>query len=128
MAAKPGNTNALKHGLYARNFTKDQRADLGKMPFNDLRQEIAALRVIVAQVMTVTQEAAPAPDADAETKAAYAKLVSSFATAITQLGQLARTQAILSGDDSPLNRAIDDALNGLDPYYTHDDTTTLPNL
>lgn len=131
MAAPRGNTNALRHGLYARSYTKEQISDLGKMPFNDIRQEIAALRVVISKALLVLDAAEPATaiNADgaekpsgADERIAYAKLLASTTTAITQLAQLARTQAILSGDDSPLNRALDDALSGLDPYYTHDDT------
>ena len=47
MAPRKGNTNALKHGLYSRRFTDTEKQLLKKMDVDDLRQEIALLRVVV---------------------------------------------------------------------------------
>lgn len=106
---QPGNTNALKHGLYAKRFTKAERAGLRHMVPGDLEAEIYMLRAvtdrILAQIETATE--------DAE---AYAKLINSLTAAVTTLNTTMRTHAILAGTYTPLDDALTQALADLDDY------------
>ncbi len=40
MGAPKGNTNALKHGLYAKHYTPAERAELRRMLPDDLQHEM----------------------------------------------------------------------------------------
>ena len=52
MAGAPrGNCNALKHGLYAKHYTAEQKEELRKMEHGDLRHEINAARMIVSDII-----------------------------------------------------------------------------
>lgn len=106
---KTGNTNALKHGLYAKQFTDAERKLLKQMPESDLRQEIALLRVVVDRVLTAF--AAIEDDADA-----LAKTATALTAAVLALNTTMRTHALLSGDYSPLADADDEAILAFDPY------------
>lgn len=53
--AQPGNTNALKHGLYARYFTQTEKDDLDGQFILD--SEIAMLRVAIQRLFSRTGNA-----------------------------------------------------------------------
>ena len=109
MPGKVGNLNALKHGLYAQRFTKDERKLLARMPENDLRQEIALLRVVTDRILASLDNITN--DADALSKTAGA-----LTAAVTALNTTVRTHALLTGDYSPLTDADDEAILLFDPY------------
>jgi hypothetical protein len=111
MPAKPGNQNALKHGLYAKRFTHDEKLLLRRMPDDDLRQEIALLRVVTDRILGHLDH--PGDDMDK-----FSKLVGSLTAAVTALNTTVRTHALLTGDYTPLNDADEEALNYFDPYQT----------
>jgi len=115
VAPRKNNTNALKHGLYAAHFADaEDQAALSKMPMDDLRQEIAALRFIGERILAeITTPAVEATDARADR---ITKLSNSFVNAVTAIGGAMRTQALLQGTYNPLDDAIDQALKGFDPY------------
>lgn len=110
MAAKKGNTNALKHGLYAKRFQPDEVKDLRNMPFDDLRQEIALIRLVLDKI---AGDLIKAPDA--ETKIKYTNAAANAALAI---GTLIRSHSLLNGNYSPLDEALEKALTEIDPYQT----------
>ncbi len=120
MAAKKGNTNALKHGLYAKRFTDVERADLGKMPSDDLRPEIAMLRVIINQIFELIKPTTEETELFEKPKTIsaddLAKLSNSLTTAVTTLSTTARTHAILNGEYNPLNDALMAALANMSAY------------
>ena len=109
MAPKNGNLNALKHGLYAKHFTDEERKLLRQMPESDLRQEIALLRVVVDRVLIAFS--ASESDTDAQAKTATA-----LTAAVLALNTTMRTHALLTGDYSPLTDADDEAILLFDPY------------
>ena len=113
MPAKAGNTNALKHGLYAKRFQPDEVKSLRKMPFDDLRQEIALLRITLDRIAGLLEHA---PDDD--TKIKY---ISAATTASLAVATLVRAHSILAGTYTPLDDALEKALLEIDPYYRHDD-------
>ena len=113
MAGAKGNTNALKHGLYAKRYKPDEVKSLRKMPFDDLRQEIALLRVTLDRISGLLEKAQ-----DDETKIKYTTAATNAALAIATL---IRSHSILAGTYTPLDDALEKALMSLDPYYTQDD-------
>jgi uncharacterized protein YjcR len=44
--APKGNTNALKHGLYAKQYSPEEQKELRRMSFDDLQHEINAMRKV----------------------------------------------------------------------------------
>jgi len=108
VAPKPGNTNAYKHGLYAKRFAKEEVTALKKMPADDLRQEIALLRVVIDRMLKISEGIS-----DAEVAA---KIMTSLSTAITTLNSTVRTHALMSGNYQPLDDALAGALDDV-PFY-----------
>ncbi len=108
MPGAKGNKNALKHGLYAQRFTEPEIESLGKMPMDDLRQEIVMLRVVADRILKRLADPEPGkPDLDTKI---LSGLVYSLTLAVTTLNTTARTHALLNGTYSPLNDALMEAL------------------
>ena len=53
MGAPKGNTNALKHGLYAKHFSPEEQTRLRKMSPEDYRHEIAMMRLAVSNLFQI---------------------------------------------------------------------------
>jgi hypothetical protein len=131
MGAPKGNTNALKHGLYAKHFSPEEQAGLRKMPPEDYRHEIYMMRVAVKNVfeihanlhkyMETVQNSARHEDIEE-----LSKITNSLALAVTALGTMARTHALFSGTDTELEDAFDQALNSL-PIFLDDKYLTETN-
>jgi hypothetical protein len=51
MPGKPGNKNALKHGLYAKHYTPQEQAELKAMSTDDILTEVNTLRLIAADML-----------------------------------------------------------------------------
>ena len=113
MPAKPPDPDALRHGLYAHHFTAAQRAALRKMDPDDISYELAAHRVVSAKIFDQIM----AIDDDAGT---LVKLATAWRAVVSAIATLARTYAILSGRQRPLDEAIEAALADVDPYLTDD--------
>ena len=107
--APRGNANAYKHGLYAKRFTDDQIKDLRRMPLDDLRQEIAMLRVIIDRMLELCLQ-----DQDIEI---IAKTTNSLSIAVSTLNTTIRTHALMTGTYQPLDEALAAALDEV-PFYT----------
>ncbi len=56
MGAPRANTNALKHGIFRKVISPEERAGLRKMPTDDLRPEINMLRVAIKNVFKIHTE------------------------------------------------------------------------
>ncbi len=108
MPPKKGNLNALKHGLYAKRYSKDERKSLAQMDPASLAQEIALMRVTADRILSLIDQT---QDADS-----LVKLYNTLATSITTLNTLARTHALLTGNYSPLEDALTEALLHTDPH------------
>ncbi|MGA2490609.1 MAG: hypothetical protein ABSF99_10580 [Anaerolineales bacterium] len=108
MPAPKGNTNALKHGLYAKQFNEDQRAGLRKMDWNDFRHEEFAHRAIGEAIFILLHDIITGFQPDIEL---VVKLVNSLAINTTATCTCARTHALLNGEepesDDPLSIALD---------------------
>ena len=118
MSGTKGNTNALKHGLYAKHFTPEQRAGLQKMKPEDSLHEMYVLQVIIDDLFEqhilerehVKKRREQGQPVDLE---ALTRLDNSLALAITALNGTKRTHALFKGTDATSNDAYDDALNSL---------------
>jgi len=102
MAPRRGNTNALKHGLYAKKFRTEEVARLGKMDPADYKAEIALLRVKIVNILD-----------ELEAATIHAKRMDLYNTLFNAMGMLnttARTQALISGDSGQHLTAIEEAL------------------
>jgi hypothetical protein len=109
VAGDKGKGRALKRGLYAKDFSKLELAGLRQMEADDLRQEIALLRVAIKRMLTLAQS-----EQDVET---VARAVNCVSSAIGALNKTVRTQALLTGTSTPLNEALAGALMD-EPFYS----------
>jgi len=124
MGAPKGNTNALKHGLYARHYNGEERLGLRNMSPEDFRHEIYMMRVAVKNVFKIQSDLHKAVEkvqdsVDTETIEALAKITNSLALAVTALSTVARTHALINGKDASANDAFEQALNSL-PIFLDD--------
>jgi hypothetical protein len=119
MPAPRRNTNALKHGLYARYFNHDARRDMKKMPEDDLTFEIAACRHVLGLIVQ---------NFDASTVESRTKDSASFAAVTNALANCVRIQR-QRGHYSLLDEALEEALDHDHPYETPTPTQyTLPGI
>jgi hypothetical protein len=118
MPAPKGNTNALKHGLYARHFSPQEQADLRSTSPRDYQFEINMLRVVVKRLFAIQArlhavvESLLQGDQPCDVDA-LAKISNSLSLAVTALNTTARTHALLTGTDASVNDAFEQALNSL---------------
>ena len=125
MGAPKGNTNAFKHGLYARHYSPEEQAGLRTMTPEDYRAEIAMLRVAVKNIFEiqvrlhamVKERLQTDQPCDVE---ALAMISNSLSLAVTALNTTARTYALFNGTDRGIEDAYEKALNGLSIFL--DDT------
>ena len=115
MAPQKGNTNALKHGLYARRFTDTEKKDLKRMPANALRQEIALLRVVIDRLLDKI------PTGDPESYENFLKGTSVLVTAVDKLVNAIQSYAILTGDYDPDKEDDAEAMRMFNAYLTDDE-------
>jgi len=108
MTAPKGNTNPLKHGLYAQQFTENQRLGLRKMAWDDFRHEEFLHRSIGAELFKLLRAllAEEQPDLDLAIKLAGFLAKNTLTTVVS-----ARTHALLNPPDDaeidPLEEALD---------------------
>ena len=110
MGAPKGNTNALKHGLYAKQFNESQRLGLRKMAWDDFRHEEFAHRAVGACIFRLLQVllAEETPDIDQ-----VVKLANSLARNTESTGTSARTHALFNRPDTVIEDALSEALDNI---------------
>jgi len=102
--APPGNSNALKHGFYARHYRKSDIADLDSRPSSaGLQDEINLLRVYIRRVVELSHDAASLPEA--------VSLLRVLSLAATSLTRLIRTQSYIASINTPYKEEIEQALS-----------------
>ncbi len=94
MAAKKRNTNALRHGLYARHYTNEERASLEQMPPLESLHEINMLRSTLDRILSMIESC---DDEDRKVK-----LLNSLFVGSQRLVNAMRTHTILVGDNKEL--------------------------
>jgi hypothetical protein len=102
MPGKRGNTNALKHGLYAKKFRAEEVAALRKMDPSDYKNEIALLRV---KILNILDELEAASEHEKRMD-----LYDALFNAVGMLNTTARTDALINGDHGQHLTAIEEAL------------------
>jgi hypothetical protein len=111
MAGAPrGNSNALKHGLYAKHFKPEEKAELRRMAWNNLLFEILGTRSMAEKAMDLANRemAMPSPDV-----ARVATLISAWTSAIITITLAAVRYGVLTGENASLNDSLAEALAGL---------------
>ena len=91
---QPGNTNALKHGFYTKNFSLAERRGLQAVEGVVLGDEIGLLRVLIRRFAEQIQ----ASQGVALNESAMHLAV--ISEAMLRLGSLLRTDHMLGGDES----------------------------
>jgi hypothetical protein len=117
MAAPKGNTNALKHGLYSRHYTDEERKQLKQMSWDDLLFEIMAARSKAekAQALVKTELHQPQPDLDK-----IMPLLNVWDASLRTVAHLSNRIASLTGENTTLNDSLAAALAAL-PAFAEDD-------
>jgi hypothetical protein len=101
---QPGNLNALKHGFYSRYFKSTEIEAIGGLPEDDLRQEIAALRVVIRRIMQMS--------ASIDDMNTGLRLLSTLSAAATQLSGLVKAQSLIQqiGTEDSFEEALRQAI------------------
>ncbi|MGB8213525.1 MAG: hypothetical protein WCE68_08205 [Anaerolineales bacterium] len=131
MGAPKGNTNALKHGLYAKHFSPEEQAGLRKMSPEDYRHEINMMRVAVNNVFDMQMRVYQMLDSAMKSSQpveveALTRISNSLALGMTALSTVARTHALFNGTDKLLNDDFEVALKSL-PIFLEDTYLTETN-
>jgi len=100
---QPGNTNALKHGLYSRRFHTAELAALQSMPAVGLQDEIDLIRVVMRRVF----EQACGETLDLE---GWSKTLGALGRAASNIATLLRAQGQVAGKNSEVAAALSQAL------------------
>ena len=104
MPGKIGNRNALKHGFYSRRFTLEEKKAL-EAARADTLDEIVCLRTHANRVSTWLLE----KDID-EFDESYFKAVNTLMNICIAIGTLLRTQALITGESSNVEKSIEAAI------------------
>jgi hypothetical protein len=115
--AQPGNLNALKHGFYSRYFKAKEIEDVQGVPVDDLREEIAALRVIIRRVLELSSDVY-----DVNTGL---RLLSTLSAAAAQLSGMVKIQSLIqqNGTQDSFEQALREAI--LEWHAKKDEQTSL---
>ena len=89
--AQPGNSNAFKHGYYAKNYFPLELKDLDTALGEGLQDEISLLRVIIRRVFEFANDD---QNQDLET---WSRSLNTLGAAATRLAGLLRTNQIIGG-------------------------------
>ena len=101
--APAGNTNALKHGFYARKFRPAEAKDLDGYTFDGVKEEILVLRVIIRRTLELAQST--------EDRAEVIALLRVVSLAVIALTRLVRTELLLNPAERGLyEKALQQAL------------------
>ncbi|MCJ7626317.1 MAG: hypothetical protein MUO76_22730 [Anaerolineaceae bacterium] len=98
-----GNTNAIKHGFYARKFKPTDLTGIDDFEFSGLDEEITMLRIYIRRVIEMGADVQDLPRAMA--------LLRVFSLATISLTRLIRTQHIISPDPDNISQWLSVAIN-----------------
>jgi len=100
--APDGNSNALRHGFYSRQFKKVVQRDLDGHQFEGLTDEITLLRVLIRQIF---EDVIHSQNVEARLEGFRAISLGCFS-----LSRLVRTQHIIAPEGSDLDAALQEAI------------------
>jgi hypothetical protein len=104
--AQPGNTNAIKHGFYSRQFSRLELADLNVIT-STLADEIALLKVTARRLFTF----ANGIDDQDHTLDSFIAVSGALGSIAIRIAHLTRTGKYLTGNESPLDDAFTMAID-----------------
>ena len=91
---QPRNTNALKHGLYARHYTAAESDRMEQMPAMESLHEIHLLRLTIEKILSMIETC--------EDDDRRVKLYNTLYQGVQRLMTAMRTQSILVGDSQEI--------------------------
>jgi len=100
---QPGNTNALKHGIYRKHFSHEEIDDLETALQTGLQDEIALLRILLKRTFALANGI---EDLEESTKT-----LNALGAATTRLSGLLRVDKILGGGGGNAAEAIATAIS-----------------
>ncbi len=100
--APQGNSNALKHGFYSRQFKKRDIVDLNASQFDGLKDEITMLRVFIRRIADLGKDLDDLHEAE--------HLLRVLCLASSSLNRLIKTQQLLFSGEGEVASAIDQAI------------------
>ena len=101
--AQPGNTNALRHGFYSRQFRQGELDDLDLINMNDLITEIASLRAYTRRMLELS-------DGIEDLNTAM-RLLDSLGASATKVSNIIYRNRMMHGDqDAQVATALSSAL------------------
>ena len=121
MSAPKGNSNALRHGLYAKHYTPEQRKELSQMDYDDLRHEINSARIVASDILKIHYQIMAGEKVDHDQ---LAKNVGSFCNILERIGLTVARYSILTGSNPGLNDSLAEALATL-PMYEDEENNDL---
>jgi len=93
--AQPGNTNAVKHGLYSPRFPQLAAGDRGKVKYTGVRDEIDMLRMSIRRVVEMSEAIHSLPEA-----LSYLRVL---ALASMSLSRLVRAQKLIADSEKGMS-------------------------
>jgi hypothetical protein len=118
MPAPKGNTNALKHGLYARHYQPDETKELKRMEANNLLYELMAARSKAEKCQALAEAEINKPMKEVKNIVAY---LTAWDFALNTVGALASRIAILTGENTTLQDSLTEALSGMRQFDPEDE-------
>ena len=109
MPAPKGNTNALKHGLYARHIRIDEQERLTESE-EDLSGEIKMLRVILDRLLEQIKDKTEYSEKDMEA-------IRLITTVSLTIGTLTSRRAFLTGKVNGVEQAVEEAIRAEAPMW-----------
>ena len=107
-----GNSNALRHGFYSRQFQELELKDLDQIVKGGMDDEVAMLRIAIRRVFEHFTEAAESAESPMVKNLIMAQSLSTLGIATTRLAHMLRTKKFLDGgSDDPLEDLITRVLN-----------------
>ena len=104
---QPGNNNALKHGFYARKFSRAELTDLDVI-MSTLADEIALLKVTARRLF----DFASGIDDQEHTLDSFIAVTGALGSIAIRIAHLTRTSKYLTGENNPLDAAFTLAIDG----------------
>ena len=109
MPAPKGNTNALKHGFYARHISTDELKRLPEIE-EDLSGEINVLRVILDRLLEQVKDKTEYSEKDLET-------IRTISMVSLSIGTLTSRRAFLTGKVNGVEQAVEEAVKAGTPMW-----------
>jgi uncharacterized protein YjcR len=108
--AQPGNTNAVKHGFYSRQFRPQEISDLDSILMGNLDDEINMFRIITRRVFDLAVEKKVPKE---EELTHWIAAMEALGKASIRQGNLLRTQHMLGGTGEEMIEVIKAALTDI---------------